>query len=155
VFCEKPPLFPVAPPPPQTKQKIEEKTEVAKSTSFAPPETKQKREEKIEVAKEEESFSPKEPVVCSSSEQRDAGVSDQIWEELELAKKQHQEKLDRIRDEKARLEEERKAKALEERIRKICPCPAGFSWYKVGGGWRCGGGSHYVTDAQLNAQFTC
>jgi len=162
VFRENPPFQAAptsyAPPPSETKQKTEEKIEVANEVeSFqSPPETKQKTEEKIEVANEVESFqSPTEPVVCSSSEQRDAGVSDQIWEELEMAKKKHQEKMDRIRDENERKEQERQAKALEERIRQICPCPAGFAWYKVGGGWRCGGGSHYVTDAQLNAQFTC
>ncbi|KAG1712488.1 hypothetical protein DVH05_000232 [Phytophthora capsici] len=52
-------------------------------------------------------------------------------------------------------EEKRRAAAIQEKIRRICPCPAGFNWYKCGSGWRCGGGSHFVSDAQLNNQFTC
>lgn len=86
--------------------------------------------------------------------QRDAGVDDAIWEELEKAKKEHFDKLQRIKDEAERkrlLEEQRK---LQEEIRKICPCPAGFSWFKQGGGWRCGGGSHFVSDEELKKRFT-
>ncbi|KAG7382936.1 hypothetical protein PHYPSEUDO_004232 [Phytophthora pseudosyringae] len=100
--------------------------------------------------------------------ERDPGVSDEDWEELERAKEAHAahlEALKRARDEaqkederrraQAKLDEERRrAEAIQERIRQICPCPAGFNWYKSGGGWRCGGGSHFVSDAQLNSQFT-
>ncbi|KDO26203.1 hypothetical protein SPRG_08565 [Saprolegnia parasitica CBS 223.65] len=90
--------------------------------------------------------------------QRDAGVSDADWAELEAAKMVHaaylagrQQELDA---EALRLELA-KAAAVQERIRRLCPCPAGFAWFKVAGGWRCAGGGHYVTDAQLTAQFTC
>lgn len=40
---------------------------------------------------------------------------------------------------------------LQARLQKIGLCPAGFTWVKVGGGYRCTGGSHFVTDAQLGA----
>lgn len=92
---------------------------------------------------------------------RDAGVSDEDWAELEKAKQEHEEKMRRIKREKdaaARAEalrlEAEKQKKLQEAVRRICPCPAGFTWHKVGGGWRCAGGSHFVSDAQLQAQFT-
>ncbi|CAI5725442.1 unnamed protein product [Peronospora destructor] len=79
------------------------------------------------------------------------------WEELERAKKDYAAHLNALKRarEQAKLEEERRrAEAIQEKIRQICPCPAGFNWYKSGSGWRCGGGSHFVSDAQLNRQFT-
>lgn len=33
-----------------------------------------------------------------------------------------------------------------ERLRTMGPCPAGYSWFRSGNGWRCGGGSHFVYD---------
>lgn len=60
------------------------------------------------------------------------------------------------RAELARLAEEERKKAEEEHRKKmekldrIGRCPAGFSWHREGSGWRCGGGSHFVTDAELN-----
>ena len=73
--------------------------------------------------------------------------------------------------EKARLEEDRKIREFEEqkriaeqdkkkrekileKLRQITPCPAGYRWFQCGGGWRCGGGSHYVTNDQLERSFT-
>ncbi|GMF43657.1 unnamed protein product [Phytophthora fragariaefolia] len=94
---------------------------------------------------------------CKSKEERDPGVSDEDWEELERAKEAHAAHLDalrRARDQAKLEEEQRRSQAIQEKIRQICPCPAGFNWYKSGGGWRCGGGSHFVSDAQLNSQFT-
>jgi len=88
---------------------------------------------------------------------RDDGVTDEQWEELEKAKVAHAEKLERMKREftaEQLREEQRKAQAIQEKIRQIVPCPMGFAWLKVGGGWRCAGGSHYVSDAQLMAQFS-
>ncbi|KAG3005549.1 hypothetical protein PC120_g17903 [Phytophthora cactorum] len=103
-------------------------------------------EEKTRVKKKHE---------ANDEAERDAGVSDENWEELERAKEApaaHLEALKRARDQATReeerrreLEEERRrAAAIQEKIRQICPCPAGFKWYKSGSGWRCGGGSHFV-----------
>ncbi|KAI9205170.1 P-loop containing nucleoside triphosphate hydrolase protein [Polychytrium aggregatum] len=87
---------------------------------------------------------------------RDSGVSDEVWEELEAIKRRYFEELERLRREreieKLRLELE-KQKATQERIRRLCSCPMGFAWYQVGGGWRCAGGSHYVSNEQLQANF--
>jgi replication-associated recombination protein RarA len=71
-------------------------------------------------------------------------------------KRRAQAKLEEeMRRAKAEADEEaRRAKAIQDKIRQICPCPAGFNWYKSVGGWRCGGGSHFVSDEQLNRQFT-
>jgi len=58
-----------------------------------------------------------------------------------------------------RLEEEKKLEEVEalrkkhegmqRRLQTMGVCPAGFSWYCQGGGWRCHGGSHWVSDSQL------
>ena len=35
---------------------------------------------------------------------------------------------------------------IQERLRLMGPCPMGFEWHRVAGGWRCGGGTHHVAD---------
>jgi hypothetical protein len=72
----------------------------------------------------------------------------------------------RIRELEANAEKERKRKALEEsrrrelernrveemaqvKLKEMGVCPVGFRWIKQGHGYRCGGGSHFVSDAQL------
>ncbi|KAL1518601.1 hypothetical protein AB1Y20_002889 [Prymnesium parvum] len=75
------------------------------------------------------------------------------------------EEEERWREEVRRLKEEERAEELrlaqerherelrtKERVRRMCRCPAGFDWHRVAGGWRCNGGSHLVTDAQLPAE---
>ncbi|KAJ3016332.1 UNVERIFIED_CONTAM: hypothetical protein HDU68_012270 [Siphonaria sp. JEL0065] len=106
---------------------------------------------------------------------RDPGVTDEQWVELELSKQKRREELERQKrelEELKRLSDERerqrliqevekkirekskKEQEMQERIRRICLCPAGYQWAKVHGGWRCGGGAHLVTDAQLESHFT-
>jgi len=97
---------------------------------------------------------------------RDEGVSDEDWQELERAKLEEKEKEERLKKEleeaerqknekikQAILEEIRKKEEMKNRIRAIGKCPAGFNWFNVGKGWRCGGGSHFVSDEQLKSQF--
>lgn len=76
-------------------------------------------------------------------------------EEAERRRKHEAElKRKRLEEERQRrLEEERKRVETMKRLQTIMPCPAGFSWYKMGGGWRCGGGTHYVSDAELKRRF--
>ena len=62
-----------------------------------------------------------------------------------LEAKRHAE-AQRIAEEARRREEERKR--IKQRLRGRCP--AGFDWYKDGGGWRCHGGTHWVSDADLS-----
>ena len=52
------------------------------------------------------------------------------------------------------IDEEKKAKTAaeakqQERIQAIGRCPMGFAWHQEGGGWRCGGGSHFVSDVDI------
>ncbi len=48
--------------------------------------------------------------------------------------------------ERAKSEEE---KRIQDKIKHIGKCPMDFEWIKEDGGYRCAGGSHYLTDAEL------
>ena len=41
--------------------------------------------------------------------------------------------------------------AIQEALKRVGRCPAGYAWRQVSGGWRCAAGGHYVDDAQLAA----
>jgi len=40
---------------------------------------------------------------------------------------------------------------IQKKLQKVGKCIAGFEWLKVKGGYRCAGGSHFVSDAKLKA----
>ncbi|KAJ4862574.1 ATPase family associated with various cellular activities (AAA) domain-containing protein [Trichoderma breve] len=44
-----------------------------------------------------------------------------------------------------------KVKSVQEALKHIGQCEAGFDWVREGSGYRCKGGSHYVTDAQIQS----
>ncbi len=35
---------------------------------------------------------------------------------------------------------------FQEKIRMMGKCPLNFDWLQVTGGWKCAGGSHYMSD---------
>jgi ATPase family associated with various cellular activities (AAA) len=76
-------------------------------------------------------------------------------EEKERQRKERKERERQRREvERLRREEEiRKATETQKRLRMIGNCPMGYVWHKMGSGWRCAGGGHYVSDEQLNRQF--
>ncbi|KAL6832828.1 P-loop containing nucleoside triphosphate hydrolase protein [Trichoderma camerunense] len=107
---------------------------------------------------------------------REEGVSDEDWQNLCKMKKEQtlksqlqtisiqtlerqlksfEEKGDGINIERfrERLTEAQKKKLEEEKIQKALQemgrCEYGFAWVREGEGYRCEGGSHYVSDAQL------
>ena len=51
------------------------------------------------------------------------------------------------------LEAQEKEQRMQEKLRQLSNCPAGFAWSKQSTGWQCAGGGHFVSDAQLEAQF--
>ncbi|KAI5468107.1 P-loop containing nucleoside triphosphate hydrolase protein [Mariannaea sp. PMI_226] len=118
---------------------------------------------------------PEDPDDHDSSHQqhlavRDAGVSDEVWEQLQLDReKEEQEEIeyhkllesqktaseaDRERIVKEILAEEERRKRIEAvkaMLLKAGRCPAGFAWIKqTGGGYRCAGGSHWMSDSEVD-----
>jgi hypothetical protein len=81
-----------------------------------------------------------------------------IQEALEAEeRRKHAAALDRKlreKEEQKRHEELRRKEQVQKRLQQIMPCPAGFNWFKQGCGWRCGGGSHFVSDAELRKRFS-
>ena len=110
---------------------------------------------------------------------RDAGVSDAIWNQLQLdaaaaeeekrESRRLAEKAEELRlwlkkcaDAKLQLELEeieRKKHELEEKLRReameqaklaqMGVCPMGYNWIRQSGGYRCAGGSHWVSDGEM------
>lgn len=99
---------------------------------------------------------------------RDAGVSDEVWEQLqrdrqaeEQREQEYQDLLkaqatareeDRLKIVKRLLEEEERRKKEEEAQKILATrglCPMGYQWIKQSRGYRCAGGSHYLSEAAL------
>ena len=63
------------------------------------------------------------------------------------AQEEHLAKLERER--RAKEEEQRKEKAAQRKLQSLGVCPVGYRWIKQNGGYRCAGGSHFVTAVAL------
>ncbi|OAA59143.1 CbxX/CfqX [Niveomyces insectorum RCEF 264] len=102
--------------------------------------------------------------------QRDAGVSDAVWEQLQRDRRAAEARDAAYRQMKADLnnasearreqivtqlieEEKRRAEeaARQARLQEMGRCPVGYAWIKQSQGWRCAGGSHYLDDAAVDA----
>jgi len=111
---------------------------------------------------------------------RDAGVSDAVWAQLQADKRKadeeqrEKERLEKEAEELRRflkacadakrqreLEEiERKTRELQEKLRReaqakkklaqLGRCPVGYAWIRQSGGYRCAGGSHWISDSEVS-----
>ena len=48
------------------------------------------------------------------------------------------------------LADEQTRRALNEKLKRIGKCEAGYDWVRTGSGYTCSAGGHSVTDAQLS-----
>lgn len=65
------------------------------------------------------------------------------------AKQEAEEKLRKAREEADRKRKE-EAQA-QKKLRDMGVCPVGFRWIKQRTGYRCAGGSHFVSNSELGA----
>lgn len=68
----------------------------------------------------------------------------------ELERRAYEDELERLR--KQREEEQKRRKQEQEaqkKLRYMGVCPVGFQWIKQASGYRCAGGTHYVSNEQL------
>ena len=57
--------------------------------------------------------------------------------------------------EEAQQKQTEEEQQVQESVQAIGKCPMGFAWHKEGAGWRCGGGSHFVSDYDIeNYMYT-
>lgn len=68
---------------------------------------------------------------------------------LKEAKDAAEKRWQRLREEdRARRKE---ANKVQEKLRRIGNCEMGYPWIKQSGGWRCGGGTHFVSNGEFEA----
>lgn len=77
-----------------------------------------------------------------------------LLEEARIREEQAKAERDRIQRElekRKKIEEDRKKKeeTAQKKLREMGVCVQGYRWIKHGGGYRCAGGSHWISDRQL------
>lgn len=75
----------------------------------------------------------------------------EIQKAKELAAKRAREQAERKLRERMKQEEERKQREaqIQQKLRSMGVCVAGYEWLRNGGGYRCAGGSHFISNALL------
>ncbi|PYH64019.1 P-loop containing nucleoside triphosphate hydrolase protein [Aspergillus vadensis CBS 113365] len=68
----------------------------------------------------------------------------------ELERRAREEELEKIRKQREQVERNRRREQqAQAKLREMGVCVMGYRWIKQTGGYRCAGGSHWVSDAQL------
>jgi hypothetical protein len=68
----------------------------------------------------------------------------------ELERRKREAELGELERQRREREKEReREKVAQKKLRDLGVCEAGFRWIKQAGGYRCAGGFHFVSDAQL------
>lgn len=98
------------------------------------------QEEKRQVEQRIEDLKRAEKAAADEEERR-LREQERITAELERRRKQAI---------LAAIEKEREMeKQRQRKLRELGPCPMGFHWIKSSGGYRCAGGSHWLSDAMV------
>jgi hypothetical protein len=106
-------------------------------------EYKQRQEEK---KKEEQRIKDLIRAVKAAAQDEERRRLEKARIEAELRRRQRDAEMAAIERQRA-VERE-----MQKKIRMMGPCPMGFRWIKGSGGYRCAGGNHWLSDAQINAR---
>jgi hypothetical protein len=115
----------------------------------------QERILKQQLIEQEELLAKQELEKLRQAEQAARDDEERRRQEAERIKRELD--MRRLEEIRLRMEEERQRRELarlreeqaQQKLRNLGVCVQGFRWIKAGGGYRCAGGSHFVTDAQL------
>jgi hypothetical protein len=103
-------------------------------------EYKLRQEEKQKQEQQIKDLIRAEKAAANDRERREA---EQKRITAELQRRRRDAELAAIEEQRTR---ERKA---QRKLRELGPCPAGYMWIKQSVGYRCAGGSHFLSDSQL------
>lgn len=108
----------------------------------------------LQIAKEAEAKYIEQCLAEEAERKRiEAEIEAQLKAE-QLEREAYEQKMREMQQQRElEAEKKRQREKIQQKLRAIGNCPAGFVWHKCGGGWRCGGGSHFVSDSQLNKDF--
>lgn len=101
-------------------------------------------ERNLSAQRQQTAGKKQEEIVAIQRQREEARLKEQ---DAQIAAQKARAELERLR----RVEETRKRDEarVQSRLQQIGKCVAGFQWIRQPGGYRCAGGSHFVTDAQL------
>nr|GAT60754.1 predicted protein [Mycena chlorophos] len=137
----------------QADKQAEELQRRAREEAIATAERELREAEEREAQAKRE-LEEAERLAAQAQQQREIEEMKRRLERLRLkelmerrARERQLEELERKR--KAEQEERKKEAQVQAKLRSMGVCVAGFVWIKQSGGYRCAGGSHYISDAQL------
>lgn len=97
-------------------------------------------EEKIREEKRIEDLKRAEQEAADEEERR---IREQARIEAEIERRRKEAELAAIE------KEHEKERQTQRKLKMLGPCPMGFQWIRQSGGYRCAGGSHFLTDAMV------
>ncbi|KAK7054631.1 hypothetical protein VNI00_003094 [Paramarasmius palmivorus] len=112
-------------------------------------EAQRKEEEAIKLAIELQ-----EQALAAAKRQEEQARIQELKARAEAARleglkvKAERERLEAIR--KVKEEQQKKEAKAQQKLRSMGVCVAGFRWIRQGDGYRCAGGTHFVSNAQLD-----
>ena len=108
----------------------------------------------IKVSRKPEKVRPMLIAQCPVLLPRVLSVIEDIEDELELQRviKERIARADEAERVALRLKEKkRQEEAVMHKLKMMGKCCAGYHWIKEGGGYRCAGGSHFVSNSKIKA----
>ncbi|EGO03446.1 hypothetical protein SERLA73DRAFT_165136 [Serpula lacrymans var. lacrymans S7.3] len=116
---------------------------------------KEKLERDIQEAKERVETERKFAEALASARAKDDAERSELKRQREQARlREATERVERARLAaalEAKRQEERKEQQAQAALRRMGVCVAGFQWIKGSGGYRCAGGSHFISDEALES----